>query len=102
MQGMLGIPASDGRRVYFRIEDIRRAMLDSLGEDGCANYPHIERRVLFASDMQGLWYLRSDIMVALSSLRGELVASQRVRQITGMFEGHLPRGMVSRLSNMRS
>ncbi len=96
MQGLLGFPAQDESRVTFRIEDIRQAMLDSLGEEGCASYPHVERRVLFAPDLQGLWYLRSDIMVAISSLQGESVANQRIRQITGMFEGLLPRGMVSR------
>lgn len=96
MQGLLGLAVPDEGRNAFRIEDIRQAMLDSLGDDGCANYPHIERRVLFAPDLQGLWYLRTDIMVAISSLRGEVVASQRIRQITSMFEGLLPRGMVSR------
>ena len=101
MQGMLGFSQADESRSAFRIEDIRQAMLDSLGEEGCANYPHIERRVLFAPDLQGLWYLRSDIMVAISSLRGEMVASQRIRQITGMFDGLLPTGMISRPSAVR-
>lgn len=96
MQGLLGFSAADDSRTTFRIEDIRQAMLDSLGDEGCASYPHIERRVLFAPDLQGLWYLRSDVMVAISSLRGEGVASQRIRQITRMFEGLLPKGMVSR------
>lgn len=96
MQGLLGLSPPDDSRVTFRIEDIRQAMLDSLGDEGCASYPHIERRVLFAPDLQGLWYLRSDIMVAISSLQGEGVANQRIRQITGMFEGLLPKSMVSR------
>lgn len=96
MQSLLGLTVPDGGRHAFRIEDIRQAMLDSLGDDGCANYPHIERRVLFAQDLQGLWYLRTDIMVVVSSLRGEVVASQRIRQITSMFDGLLPKGMVSR------
>lgn len=96
MQGLLGLSLPEEGRTAFRIEDIRQAMLDSLGDEGCASYPHIERRVLFAPDLQGLWYLRSDIMVAISSLQGEVVASQRIRQITGMFEGLLPRGMVTR------
>ncbi|MBX9870390.1 MAG: hypothetical protein K2X75_00190 [Burkholderiaceae bacterium] len=95
MQGLLGRPPID-ENSSFRIEDIRQAMLDSLGEEGCSSYPHIERRVLFAPDLQGLWYLRADMMVALSSLQGERVASQKIRQITHMFEGLLPRGMVSR------
>ena len=96
MQGLLGRPPIDENHSSFRIEDIRQAMLDSLGEEGCTSYPHIERRVLFAPDLQGLWYLRADMMVALSSLQGERVASQKIRQITYMFEGLLPKGMVSR------
>lgn len=101
MQGLLGLPVPDEGRSAFRIEDIRQAMLDTLGDDGCANYPHIERRVLFAPDLQGLWYLRTDIMVAISSLRGEVVASQRVRQITSMFDGLLPKGMMTRPGTVR-
>lgn len=101
MQGLLGLSVPDEGRGAFRIEDIRQAMLDTLGDDGCANYPHIERRVLFAPDLQGLWYLRTDIMVAISSLRGEVVASQRVRQITSMFDGLLPKGMMTRPGTVR-
>lgn len=96
MQGLLGRPPIDENHSSFRIENIRQAMLDSLGEEGCTSYPHIERRVLFAPDLQGLWYLRADMMVALSSLQGERAASQKIRQITHMFEGLLPKGMVSR------
>lgn len=97
MQGLLGWPAPESRDAEdaYSIEDIRQAMLEALGKEGCANYPHIERRVLFAPDLQGLWYLRSDVMVAISSLRGELVASQRIRQITAMFDGLLPPGMLA-------
>ena len=96
VQGLLGRPPIDENHSSFRIEDIRQAMLDSLGEEGCTSYPHIERRVLFAPDLQGLWYLRADMMVALSSLQGERAASQKIRQITHMFEGLLPKGMMSR------
>jgi hypothetical protein len=103
MQGLLGWPAAadEDSRSAYGIEDIRHAMLEALGKEGCANYPHIERRVLFAPDLQGLWYLRSDVMVAISSLRGELVASQRIRQITAMFDGLLPPGMLARRSSAR-
>lgn len=100
MQGLLGRPPVDENPSSFGIEDIRQAMLDSLGDEGCTSYPHIERRVLFAPDLQGLWYLRADMMVAMSSLLGERAASQKLRQITHMFEGLLPRAMVSRPGNM--
>jgi hypothetical protein len=96
MQGLLGGFHSDEPRTVFRIEDIRQAMLDSLGNEGCSSFSHLERRVLFAADLQGLWYLRSDIMAAISSSQGEFVASQKLRQITSMFDGLLPRGMAPR------
>lgn len=96
MQGLLGLASADDSQTAFRIEDIRQVMLDSLGDEGCLSFPQVERRVLFATDLQGLWYLRSDIMVAISSLQGESVANTKVRQITCMFEGLLPKGMVSR------
>ncbi len=96
MQGLLGRPLSEDANATVRIEDIRQVMLDSIGDEGCASYPHIERRVLFAPDLQGLWYLRADIMVVISSMQGERVANQKIRLITGMFEGLLPRGMMTR------
>ena len=96
MQGLLGLSAADDAQVAVGIEDIRQVMLDSLGDEGCLSFPHIERRVLFASDLQGLWYLRSDIMVVISSMQGESAANTKIRQITSMFEGLLPKGMVSR------
>lgn len=96
MHGLLGRTLPEDAQAEVRIEDIRQAMIDCLGNEGCFSYPHIERRVLFASDLQGLWYLRADIMVAISSLQGEGVANQKIRLITGMFEGLLPRGMISR------
>lgn len=96
LQDLLRGSPSDGGRALCRIEDIRQAMVDSLGDEGCTNFPQIERRVLFAEDLQGLWYLRSDVMAAISSLQGESVANQKIRQITNMFEGLLPKGMFAR------
>lgn len=100
MQGLLGVYSSDGQRTLCRIEDIRQAMVDSLGDEGCTSFPQIERRVLFAEDLHGLWYLRSDVMVAISSLQGEGVALQKIRKITSMFEGLLPKGMFSRRGSL--
>lgn len=100
MQGLLGGSSSQGRRAVFRIDDIRKAMIQSLGEHGCTAYPQVVRRVVFASDLQGLWYLRSDLMAAISSMHGESVASQKLRGITAMFEGLLPKCMFSRPNSL--
>jgi hypothetical protein len=86
LQGLLAHYVSFAPREVYRLEDIRHAMLKCLEEQCGARFPQIERRISFAQDLQVLWYLRSDMMSAISSLRGETFASQRLRQITSMFE----------------
>jgi hypothetical protein len=86
LQGLLAHYVSFGPREVYRLEDIRQAMLQCLEEQCGAKFPQVERRLRFAGDLQVLWYLRSDMMGAISSLKGETFASQRLRQITSMFE----------------
>lgn len=83
-----------------QLEDIRQAMLDCMGEFGEKHYPQITRRIRFAGDIQGLWYLRGDLMSVLSATSGELVARDRIRGITTMFEGMLPGGLNSRPTHL--
>jgi hypothetical protein len=95
MYSLLGISVPEKSHIGARVDHIRQAMLDSLGNEGCASHRQIARRVLFARDLQGLWYLRSDVMAAISSLNGQSVANEKLRQITAMFEDVLPKNMVS-------
>ncbi len=81
-----------------RTEDIRQAMLDALGTTGSERFPQVSRRVRFAADITGLWYLRGDLMAALASLQGEAAARQKIDSITSLFQGLLPSGMSSRPS----
>jgi hypothetical protein len=83
-----------------RLEDIRRAMLEYLGDTGCRAFPLMERRILFATDLEGLWYLRGDLMVTLSVTHGELIAHQKIEQLSSMFEGLLPRSFFARHSRL--
>jgi hypothetical protein len=95
LYSLLGFSVPERSHVRARVEHIRQAMLDSLGNEGCASHRQTARRVLFARDLQGLWYLRSDVMAAISSLKGESTANEELRQITAMFEDVLPKNMVS-------
>lgn len=83
-----------------RMEDIRQAMLDSVGEFGEKHYPQITRRIRYAGDIQGLWYLRGDLMAVLSATGGEAVASEKIGALNSMFEGMLPGGLNSRPSRL--
>jgi hypothetical protein len=81
-----------------RVEDIRQTMLECLGEPGALAYPLLERRITFEHDVQGLWYLRGDLMEALAATQGEAAARKEIEELTAMFQGLLPRGLSSRPS----
>lgn len=96
MQNWLGGPPSEEERRVAQIELIRQTMLERLGRRSCSAFPQLESRIQLAADLQSLWYLRSDLMAALSSLQGEFTARHSLQDITSMFEGLLPKNMFSR------
>lgn len=91
-------PAPSESALIERAEEIRQSMLSTLGERGAALFPTLRRRLMFATDIEALWYLRSEWMGALSSLQGERVAAAHLRSINIQFEGVLTKGMNSRPS----
>jgi hypothetical protein len=99
VRGLLGKSARMSKAaVTGRIESIRHAMLDSLGETGDSEFPQTVSKVRYAGDVQGLWYLRGELMEALANLHGEVSARRTVEHLTGLFDGLLPRGLTSRVS----
>ena len=80
------------------IEDIRTSMLALIGDVEEQKFLHVGRRIRYASEVMGLWYLRGDLMALLASRHGEVRARENLREITGMFEDMLPRGLRSRPS----
>lgn len=77
-----------------RLDAIRQAMLDLLGERAATEFPTFMRRVLTASDAQGLWYARSDLFGALAALHGESRARDLLDPVTLMFEGLVPQALM--------
>ena len=97
--GLLGNPAAPSDSVLESgTEDIREAMLALLGERGIKQFANVTRRIRYANDIQGLWYLRGDLMAALATIHGESEARRQVQQITRMFQGLLPGSLNSRPS----
>jgi hypothetical protein len=46
--------------------------------------------------MESLWYLRQDMLAALSNVYGEARARREMRPINELFKGLLPQAMVAR------
>jgi len=84
-----------------RTEQIRELMLLELGRCKADAQSGIARRVRYALDAQGLWYLRSELMAALASSYGETIASQKIAGISNMFRGLLPDSLIRNLSGRR-
>ena len=87
---LLGMAEATPAMLIDRTEDIRQLMLDEMGEYGEKHFPGVARRVRYAADVQGLWYVRSDVMAILASTHGETIARQRIATISGKFKGLLP------------
>lgn len=88
-------PAEVANEPHCGLEEIREAMLAQL--DGIQN-PTFRRRVTYACDVQGLWYLRGDLMSLLAAKVGEARAQEEIVRITAMFQHLLPSGLRSRPS----
>ena len=94
----LGHPSVRPTDTRFSIEDIRGAMLELMTDIEQARFPQVLRRVRYAGDVQGLWFLRGELMAALASSRGEAAARENLEALSEMFEDLLPGGLRSRPS----
>ena len=70
----------------IRLEEVRKAMLEAIEQCADGSNSAIERKVLFAHDLDALWYLRTDLMSAIAECRGESAASACLADITRMFD----------------
>ena len=95
--GLLGSPRP-AKDLDDAIGDIQEAMLEALGQDGAKRFPAVARRIMYAPDLQALWYLRGDLMAALAAQQGEAYARETIQDISDQFQGLLPRGMSTRPS----
>lgn len=76
-----------------RIADIKAVMLEHIGT--AHPTPHMKERIRYAPDLEALWYLRTDIWVALAQCHGELEATRRLDEISLLY-GTSMQGMRSR------
>ncbi len=76
-------------------------MLRCLDEDGLERFPHVERRILMASNGPALWFLRPELLMALAARSGEQAAHEIVDEISAMFDGLLPKSLNSRPSRLQ-
>lgn len=73
-----------------RVIEVRLRIIQALKQRGLAEGAALLSRVARAPALEDLWYLRPDIMQALSSLHGEAQAHSIIKEdITPLFKGSL-------------
>ena len=75
------------------VEVIRSAMLQALGRSA-EEESSLERHLLFAPDVEALWYIRPALMNVVAARDGERNAQKSLANLTAMFKsGAGPRGI---------
>lgn len=83
-------PAPAPVNSVVKAEAIREEMIRCLGHFAMTQFAGLRRRIIFASDIDGLWYLRSEMMAALCDIHDEAKARATMGAITEMFRGLTP------------
>ena len=96
--GLLAGSPRPTRDVEDATAEIQEAMQAALTPAGAKQFPGLLRRMQYAPDLQGLWYLRGDLMAAIASLHGEQHAREVIKDISAEFDGLLPGGLSTRPS----
>lgn len=86
-----------------RMEEIRDEMLQSIFSvlEEKAARPPVLAKVLYARDVESLWYQRSDLMSLLSEHQGETRAREKIDGITRRFVGLLPPAQLAQIRRKR-
>ena len=100
---LFGDTSSTGPSPEIRLQEIRQAMLDCIDGADEESYEgtRVLAQVLYAQDIQSLWYSRPDVMSLMASLRGEAKAHAHLASISDMFIGLLPAAQKSRPNRLR-
>ncbi len=85
---MLGQDISSAPDTFARVRREMLALLDAY----CPDNAELRHKLTFATDIDTLWYLRSNLMIALAASQGETVARDCISQVTSLFQEHQPGG----------
>jgi len=101
MQERLNPLRDDSVVAAFHMDDIRQAMLKCLDEECAGHFPQVERRILMATNVPALWFLRPELLMAVATRCGEQAAHQVIDEISAMFDGLLPKSLNAKPSRFQ-
>lgn len=84
-----------------RLEKIRGEMSKALAACGETAHPKLADRIRFATDLESLWYLRTELLAAVSECVGAESAGRSLESITAQFIGVLPIATTTRTNRRK-
>jgi hypothetical protein len=84
------------------MDEIREAMLGLISEDAGERAAGLTRRIRYATDLQALWFMRGEVMQLLARDQGEMLAREKVDELSSLFADLLPSGLRSRPSPLNA
>lgn len=88
-------PEMATERERLGLERVRASMLGMLAKHEGAHFYRVAERIRYADEMEGLWYLRQDLLAALSAVHGEAAARDEVAPLNALFKGLLPAALTA-------
>jgi hypothetical protein len=78
------------------VERVRLAMRCAVEEHLGRDAEALQRQLEYAQDLEGLWYMRPELMNAIAAECGEAQARNCLLGLTALFKGHHPGASTSR------
>jgi hypothetical protein len=85
---MIGRNFSD--RPEVPVKNIRAVMLAALDHKCCGDHAQLAQKIVLRQDIGNLWYLRYELMRAISECGHTSVDPEILTKITTVFQGHHP------------
>ena len=100
LQALLSVSTSGRQRADdpATMNRVRKAMLALADRSPGQRSAVLARRIRGAADLQGLWFLRGEVMQWLARSQGEAAARAQLDELSSLFADQLPRGLRSRPS----
>ena len=91
-------PQRDTEAAVIDIEVVRQEMVGLIDGNEVERAVNLRRRITYSADIQGLWFLRGELMAVLANQHGETIARELIAEVSQLFDGLVPEGLRSRPS----
>jgi hypothetical protein len=94
------LPIEETVSLNERTDELRDSMVKLIESISNFQATRAAQRIRYATDLQSLWFLRTELMAVLAARYGEATARERLDALTEQFEDLLPKRLRSRATSL--